>query len=95
VVTADRGSRRSFRERSQGRLAAAAARPRWMLPVLAAALLVTGLASSGPMSFVALVAVAVLLAWLAMASWPIIDPQGRLLRVAAVLVLLAVAVTRL
>ncbi|MDP9408618.1 MAG: hypothetical protein M3P95_12360 [Actinomycetota bacterium] len=76
-------------------LIAVASRPRWLLPVLAAVLLVAGLAGSGLTSALALVAVAGLLAWLASHSWPVIDPQGRLLRVAAVVVLLAVAVTRL
>ena len=73
---------------------AVVSRPRWLLPVLAAVLLVAGLAGSGPTSALALLAVAGLLAWLASHSWPVIDPQGRLLRVAAVVVLLAVAVTR-
>lgn len=81
--------------RSRQALVRVAERPRWLLPVLAAVLLVTGLATSGAASALALTAVAALLAWLASHSWPVIDPQGRLLRVAAVVVLLAVAVSRL
>ena len=85
---------RGVHRRSRRALLGVAARPRWLLPVLAAVLLVTGLATTGPVSAWALIAVAGLLAWLASHSWPVIDPQGRLLRVAAVVVLLAVGLSR-
>ena len=86
---------RRAQRRSRDALVGVAMRPRWLLPVLAAVLFVTGLATRGPASALALAGVAALLAWLASHSWPVIDPQGRLLRVAAVVVLLAVALTRL
>jgi hypothetical protein len=86
---------RRAQRRSRDVLIGVARRPRWLLPVLAAVLLVTGLATQGLASALALVAVAGLLAWLASHSWPVIDPQGRLLRVAAVVVLVAVALSRL
>lgn len=72
-----------------------ATRPRWVTPVLAALLLVVGLATSGPASALALLLVAGLLAWLASLSWPLVDPQGRLLRGAAVVALVVLALTRL
>ena len=84
------------RHRSGARLLLAlATRPRWVLPVVAAVLLVGGLAGSGPFAVTALVAVAALLGLLARHSWPLIDPQGRLLRVAAIVVLLLVALAKL
>ena len=68
--------------------------PRWLLPVLAVALLVTGLAVSGWAAAIALFALAGVLGWLAAVSWPRLNAQGRALRVVAIGVLIALAVIR-
>lgn len=58
-------------------------------------LLIAGLVTSGVLSFVALLLVGLFLGWLALLSWPLVSPGGRLLRVACTLVVLAAAVERL
>jgi len=68
--------------------------PRWLLPVLAVALLVTGLAVAGLAGAIALFALAAVLGWLAAVSWPRLNAQGRALRVLAVGLLVAAAVIR-
>ena len=66
--------------------------PRWLLPMVTAALLVLGLAVPGWPGAVALVLVAAFLSWLAALSWPALPSRSRLLRVATIGCLLAVAV---
>jgi Family of unknown function (DUF6703) len=68
--------------------------PAWLMPLLAVGLLVAGLAVRGWAGGVALVAVAVLLGWLAALSWPRLSAQSRLLRIVVVVVVLAAAVLR-
>jgi hypothetical protein len=68
--------------------------PAWLLPVLAAGLLVAGFAVGGVGGAVALCGLAVVLGWLAAVSWPRLSGQGRLLRVAVVCGVLAIAVFR-
>jgi hypothetical protein len=68
--------------------------PPWVPPVLAAALLVVGLAVGGVIGAIALCGVAAVLGWLAAVSWPRLSAQGRLLRVAAFGCVLIVAVIR-
>ena len=68
--------------------------PRWLLPVLVVALLVTGLAVAGWAGAIALFALAGVLGWLAAVSWPRLSAQGRALRVLALGVLVALAVIR-
>jgi hypothetical protein len=68
--------------------------PRWLPPVLAFALLVTGLALSGWGGAAALGGLALMLGWLALLSWPRLSAQARLLRLAAVAAVLVVAVVR-
>jgi hypothetical protein len=68
--------------------------PRWLLPLLAVALLVTGLAVAGWAGAIALFAVAGVLGWLAAVSWPKLSAQGRALRVLAVALVIAAAVVR-
>ncbi len=63
--------------------------PRWLPPVVIAALFVAGLAVHGWGGAAMLLLIAVFLAWLAVLSWPALPPQTRLLRVAALAVLLA------
>jgi O-antigen ligase len=65
--------------------------PRWLPPVVLAALLVAGLAVRGWGGAVALCLVAGFLSWLAFLSWPRVAAGGRLARVAAVALVLAVA----
>ena len=66
--------------------------PVWLTPVLVAALLVTGLAVPGAVGAIALLLVAAFLGWLAALSWPQTKGAGRLMRVAAVAGVLAVAI---
>ena len=66
--------------------------PVWLLPLVVALLLVVGLAVPGWIGAAALVLVAAFLGWLAALSWPQTPTRGRLLRVAAVVGVLVVAV---
>jgi O-antigen ligase len=68
--------------------------PPWLAPVLAVALLVIGLAVGGWGGALAFAALAVVLGWLALISWPRLSPHGRLLRLAVVAAVLVVAVVR-
>jgi hypothetical protein len=83
---------RSSLERSSARpLVVLHQLPVWVLPLVLAGLLVTGLAVPGWPGAVALVLVAAFLGWLAALSWPRLGPGPRLLRVAAVVGLLVIA----
>jgi hypothetical protein len=66
--------------------------PAWFPPVVLAVLLIVGLAVPGWLGAAALVLVAAFLGWLAALTWPRLAPGGRLLRVAAVAVVLVVAI---
>jgi hypothetical protein len=66
--------------------------PVWLPPLVVALLLVVGLAVPGLIGAAALVLVAAFLGWLAALSWPQTPTRGRLLRVAAVVGVLVVAV---
>lgn len=65
--------------------------PTWVAPLVLVALLIAGLAVHGPVGAVALCGVAVVLGWLATVSWPRLQLAGRLGRVLAVGVMLALA----
>jgi hypothetical protein len=65
--------------------------PRWVAPLLLVVFLVAGLAVHGPAGAVALCVVAAVLAWLAALSWPRLSAGGRLGRIAAVAIMLAIA----
>lgn len=65
--------------------------PRWLPPVVLAGLLLAGLTVRGWGGAAALAVVAAFAAWLAALSWPRLGPQGRLLRVAGVCCMLALA----
>jgi hypothetical protein len=65
--------------------------PRWLPPVVLAALFIGGLAVHGWGGAVLLLLVTAFLAWLAVLSWPALSPQTRLLRVLALAVLLALS----
>jgi hypothetical protein len=66
--------------------------PAWAAPVIAAVLLVVGLAVRGPVGALALVGVAAALGWLAAISWPRLAAAGRAGRVLAVAAMLGLAV---
>jgi hypothetical protein len=68
--------------------------PRWLLPVLAVALLVTGLAVAGWAGAVFLLGLAGVLGWLAAVSWPRLNVPGRALRVLLIGLVVAAAVLR-
>jgi hypothetical protein len=69
--------------------------PRWLPPVALAALLIGGLVAKGLVSAVLLLVVAAFLGWLAALSWPRLDSAGRLLRAAAVAIVVVYALTRI
>jgi len=68
--------------------------PAWAPPLGMVALMLAGLAAPVPVAVPALGALAALLSWLAAVSWPRLPAQARLLRVAAVAMILAAAVAR-
>jgi hypothetical protein len=68
--------------------------PRWLAPVLAVALLVTGLAVGGWAGASALFGLAIVLAWLASLSWPQLSAPGRALRIVVISLVAVVAVLR-
>jgi hypothetical protein len=62
--------------------------PRWALPLTMGGLLLIGVVVTGWPGGLALLVLAVFLGWFAYLSWPSIDLPGRLLRLAALAVLL-------
>jgi hypothetical protein len=66
--------------------------PRWLPPVVVAALFVGGLAVHGWGGAAMLLVVTVFLAWLALLSWPTLQPATRVLRVVALAVLLVLSI---
>jgi hypothetical protein len=68
--------------------------PPWLIPVLAACLLVIGFVLRGWAGAAALICLAAVLAWLAALSWPRLTAQGRMLRTVIVVAVLAAAVVR-
>jgi hypothetical protein len=65
--------------------------PTWVAPLVLVVLLVGGLAIRGPAGAACLCGVAAVLGWLATLSWPRLSASGKLGRVLAVAVVLAVA----
>jgi hypothetical protein len=65
--------------------------PVWVAPVVAAVLLVAGLAMRGPAGAVCLVGVAAALGWLAAMSWPRLSAGGRAGRLVVVAAMLGLA----
>jgi hypothetical protein len=66
--------------------------PRWALPVTMGILLLIGMLVSSWPGALALLVLAVFLGWFAYLSWPSVDLSGRVLRCAAVVILLLFAV---
>jgi hypothetical protein len=85
------GARQATERRSARPLMFLYQLPTWVAPLVMVVLLVAGLAIKGPGGAVALCGVAAVLAWLASLSWPHLSPLGRLGRVLAVAMVLALA----
>ena len=66
-------------------------RPRFLLPLLVAVLLIGGLAAPPSYGLPLLLVLSLLLVWLSYLSWPALDGRARVLR-AAMLALIAVAI---
>jgi hypothetical protein len=65
--------------------------PRWVLLLVLVGLLIAGMVGTGWVGASALLALAALLAWLAFLSWPATPWSGRILRIAAFVVLILLA----
>jgi hypothetical protein len=63
-------------------------------PVVLGALLIAGLTVHGIGGGIALVAVALVLVWLAVVSWPSLSPAARVVRAAAIALVIAAAVVQ-
>lgn len=93
LYTPSAGNARRTLERSSARpLAFLYQLPSWVPPIALLALLIAGFVIPGWIGGLALVAVAGFLGWLAYVSWPALAGRGRVLRVAAVACVLALAV---
>jgi hypothetical protein len=88
------GVRRAVETRSATLLVFLYQMPRWVLPVVMVALLITGLALPDWRGGVATLPVLALVAWLSYLSWPSLRPGGRLLRVALATFALLLALDR-
>jgi hypothetical protein len=87
-------SRQAFEYKSATSLLWLHQLPPWLFPVLAACLLIAGLALPGWAGAIVLLCLAAALGWLAALSWPRLTGQGRLLRALIIAALVAVAVAR-
>ena len=93
LYTPGAGKTRSSLERSSARpLVFLHQLPGWLPPLAMLALLIAGFALPGWIGATALALVAVVLGWLGYVSWPALAARGRLLRVAAVACVVALAV---
>jgi hypothetical protein len=68
--------------------------PRWVLLLAVFALLVVGMAGTGWVAAAGLLVLAAALAWFAYLNWPALDGSGRILRLAALAVLVGFALGR-
>ncbi len=68
--------------------------PRWTLLTAVFVLLAIGMIGGGWVAAAALLALAAFLAWFAYLNWPALDGSGKLLRIAALVVLVGFAVGR-
>lgn len=87
-------ARQSVEQRSATTLLWLHQLPVWFLPLLAVALLVAGFAVPGWGGGAALLALAAVLGWLAAISWPRLTTQTRVLRIAAIAVVVIAAILR-
>jgi hypothetical protein len=65
--------------------------PRWVLPVIVGLLMLTGLLGTGWVGASAMIVLTLFIGWFGYLSWPRLDLAGRLLRIGAVALLLALA----
>jgi hypothetical protein len=86
--------RRAVERRSAALLVYLHQLPRWVPPVVLAALLLTGLTVHGIGGAIALVAVALVLVWLAVVSWPSLSPAGRVVRLLVTALVIGAAVVQ-
>jgi hypothetical protein len=84
-------ARQAIERRSAAALLMLHQMPVWLAPVVLVALLVTGLAVRTWPGAIALCGVAAILGWLAALSWPRLNSQGRLLRLAVIAAVLVAA----
>ena len=85
--------RRTLERRSAPGLLWLSSRPKLLLPMLVAVLLIGGLAAPPVPGSALLLVLALLLGWLSYLSWPALDGRGRAVR-AAMLALIAVALVQ-
>jgi hypothetical protein len=85
-----------FRTRVERRSAVALARvstlPTWFPLVVVLGLTLAGLLVRGPVGALVLVVLALLLGWLCYLSWPVLSANGRVVRVAVLLLIVVAAV---
>lgn len=86
------GLRRAVEERSRPVLVALSRQPKALLPLLSAALLAGVVFGPGSVSLLCIVLLVVLVGWLSYLSWPAVDARGRLVRVAALVLLVVLGV---
>ena len=83
--------RQTVERRSAPVLLWLSSRPRFLLPLLVAVLLIGWLAAPAAPGLAMLLVLGLLLVWLSYLSWPALDGRARMLR-AAMLALIAVAI---
>jgi hypothetical protein len=65
--------------------------PGWVLPVVVGVVMLIGLLGKGWVGAAAMIALALFIGWFGYLSWPRLDWAGRLLRIGAVVLLIALA----
>ncbi|MCC5575925.1 hypothetical protein IMZ11_09775 [Microtetraspora sp. AC03309] len=88
------GLRRAVERRSATVLVFLFQLPRWVIPVVMVALMLTGVVVADWRGGLAVLPVLAFVLWLAYMSWPSLRAGGRLLRVALVTFLVLLAATR-
>ncbi|WP_245647052.1 DUF6703 family protein [Microtetraspora niveoalba] len=88
------GLRRTVETRSATALVFLFQLPRWVVPIVMVALMLTGVVVDSWLGGLAVLPVLAFVLWLAYMSWPSLRPGARLLRVALVTFLVLLAATR-
>jgi hypothetical protein len=84
--------RRAVERRSAPLLIVMHQLPRWLTPLLMAALFLVGVIVAGVVGLVALALLLAFLVWLSYLSWPVVDARGRTIRLLLLGVLTALIV---
>ena len=92
LYTPGAGSTRQRFERASAKPLLFLRQLRWVTPIVLAGVLVLGLAVPGWPGALALLVLAAFLSWVCALAWPALNSRGRLLRLASVGCVLAVAV---